>query len=122
MLWYGYPVIRYADDWLLLVGGEEEAKVAFRAAQASFSVLDVEMNREKSGIGDLRTESVDFLGHRIDAQKIDADSGGWRRFSKALKQLQNARDPSEQVEARAKLSHIRSMYRVAGAIFEAEVE
>ncbi len=122
MLRYGYPVIRYADDWLLLVGGEEEAKVAFQAAQASFSVLDVEMNREKSGIGDLRTESVDFLGHRIDAQKIDADSGGWRRFSEALKQLQNARDPSEQVEARAKLSHIRSMYRVAGAIFEAEVE
>lgn len=122
MLQYGFPIIRYADDWLLLVGGEGEAREAFRTAQALLSVLDVEMNMAKSRVGDLQAESVDFLGHRIDAQRVDADSSGWRRFFEALKQLQGARDPSEQMEARAKLSHIRAMYRGTGAIWGEEAE
>lgn len=116
MLQQGFPVIRYADDWLLLVGSEPEAQAALQTAQGILSVLNIAINEEKSGIGNLRCESVAFLGHRIGAERIDADSSGWKRFLNALRQLQGAKTPSERIQARSALSHIRSMYRKSGAI------
>lgn len=116
MLRQGFPVIRYADDWLLLVGSEAEAQAALQTAQGILSVLNIAINEKKSGIGNLRREPVAFLGHRISAERIDADSSGWKRFLDALRQLQGAKTPSDRIQARAALSHIRSMYKKSGDI------
>lgn len=116
MLRQGFPVIRYADDWLLLVESEAEAQAALQTAQGILSVLNIAINEKKSGIGNLRREPVAFLGHRIGAERIDADSSGWKRFLDALRQLQGAKTPSDRIQARAALSHIRSMYKKSGDI------
>ena len=122
MLQNGFPAIRYADDWLLLVGSEEEADTALGTARGVFSTMNIRMNLDKSGIGDLRNEKVEFLGHRIDSLHVDADPRGWKRFAEALVKFKNANDSSEMLEARSKLSGIKAMYRNAGEIAREENE
>lgn len=116
MLRHRYPLIRYADDWLILTRSEGEATEAFFTARAQLSTLLIQMNQTKSGIGDLNQESVIFLGHKIDAHRIDAGPKGWRRFADALTELKRARTESEITLARSKLSGLRSFFRNAGII------
>ena len=116
LLSHRIPVIRYADDWLVLVKNEREAAEAFHVAQAVLSTLLIQINEEKSGIGDLNRENILFLGHTINAHNIDAGPNGWKRFADALRELKSARSKSEVIAARGKLSNLRSFYRGAGDI------
>ncbi len=60
----GYKLIRYADDFVILCGTEEEAK---RIMQEVIEYLEGELrlriNKEKSRIVDFSQESFEFLGY-----------------------------------------------------------
>ncbi len=112
----GYPLIRYADDWVVLVESEEGATDAFYLAQSALSLLCIELNPQKSGIGDLQEESILFLGHRIDSLRVDAGPNGWRRFADALSTLKTARGNQEMIQAKGQLAQICSLYRHSGRI------
>lgn len=116
MLSQGYPLIRYADDWVVLVESEREATDAFHLVQSALSLRCIELNQQKSGIGDLQEESILFLGHRIDALRIDAGPNGWHRFADALSTLKTAQGQQEIAQAKGQLAQIRSLYRHSGRI------
>jgi hypothetical protein len=85
-------------------------------ASAMLSRLLIDINTDKSGIGNLEEESVVFLGHKINAASIDAGPRGWRRFAKALSDFKNAKTVKELSQARAELCHLKSFYRNAGTL------
>jgi group II intron reverse transcriptase/maturase len=116
MLHNRFPLVRYGDDWIVLTDCEASAVDGFHLASASLSRLLIEINPEKSGVGNLEEESIVFLGHKIDAASIDAGPNGWRRFAKAVGDFKNARTPEEFSHARAELTHLKSFYRNAGTI------
>lgn len=112
----GFPLIRYADDWVVLVESEQMASDAFHVAQSTLSLLSIELNSKKSGIGDLQEEAILFLGHKIDALHVDAGPNGWRRFASALSTLKTARGEQEVVQAKGQLTQLCSLYRHSGRI------
>ncbi len=60
----GYKLIRYADDFVLLCGTEQEARQAMEeVAKYLEGVLKLRINREKSRIVDFKKESFEFLGY-----------------------------------------------------------
>ena len=77
MLSHRFPLVRYGDDWLTLTPSEKEAVDGFQMASEVLSRLLIEINTDKSGIGNLEEESVVFLGHKINAMSIDAGPRGW---------------------------------------------
>jgi group II intron reverse transcriptase/maturase len=111
-----FPPIRYGDDWIVLASSESEASNGFQCATAVLSRILIDINVEKSGIGNLEEECVVFLGHKIDSASIDADFKGWRRFAKALGDLKNARTSEELSRARSELHHLKSFYCNVGRI------
>ncbi|GHS92352.1 hypothetical protein AGMMS50276_00030 [Synergistales bacterium] len=116
MLSNHFPLIRYGDDWVTLTRSEDEAEDAYRTAEAALSRLLIEINTQKSGIGSLEEESIVFLGHKIDANGIDAGPNGWRRFARALSDLKSARTQDELSRAKGELNSLKSFYRNAGTI------
>ncbi|GHV28311.1 hypothetical protein FACS1894167_04990 [Synergistales bacterium] len=116
MLLNRFPVVRYGDDWAALTRSETEAADGYRTADSSLSRLLIEINTEKSGIGNLQEESIVFLGHKISADGIDAGPNGWRRFAQAVGDFKNARTPDELSRARAELNSLKSFYRGVGTV------
>ena len=116
MLSRRFPLIRYGDDWIALSDSENAAVEAFQIAAASLFQLRIDINSEKSGIGNLEEEYIVFLGHKIDSTSIDACAKGWKRFAQALGKLENARTPEDAARARALLGSLKSFYRNAGRI------
>jgi group II intron reverse transcriptase/maturase len=116
MICQRFPPIRYGDDWIILTSSEAGAADGFQCASAALSRILIDINTEKSGIGNLEEESIVFLGHKIDASSIDAGPNGWKKFSKAVSDLKNARNPEEFSCARGELLHLKSFYRNAGKI------
>ena len=116
MLSHSFPLVRYGDDWIVLSGSESTAADAFHTAAASLSRLYININSEKSGVGNLTEECVVFLGHKIGATGVDACAKGWKRFATALDKLENARNPKEATHARTLLSNLKSFYRNVGRI------
>lgn len=116
LLRHRIPIVRYADDWLVLTKDERQAESAFHVARGILSTLLIEINPRKSGIGSLENEDILFLGHRINARSIDADPRGWARFADALRLLKSARGQAEAAQARGKLSSLRSFYRNVGEV------
>jgi hypothetical protein len=116
MLLNNFPLVRYGDDWVTLTRCENEADDGYRTAEAALSRLLIEINVDKSGIGNLKEESIVFLGHKIDANGIDAGPNGWRRFARALGDFKSARTQDELSRARSELNSLKSFYRNAGTI------
>jgi group II intron reverse transcriptase/maturase len=116
MLSFHLPLIRYGDDWIAMTHTEAEAVEGFRVAAASLSRLCIDVNKEKSGIGNLEEESILFLGHKINVTSIDAAPKGWQKLIKAVGDFKNARTPEEIMQTRARLIHLKSFYRNAGPL------
>jgi retron-type reverse transcriptase len=116
MLLDRFPLIRYGDDWVTLTRSEAEAVDGYRTAESSLSRLLIEINSEKSGVGNLEEESIVFLGHKIDAAGIDAGPKGWQRFARAVGDFKSARTPEELSRARSELNSLKAFYRNAGII------
>ena len=73
----GYEVIRYADDWICMSGSRKGALRIFEAAEEILADIGIEINREKSGIGCLESETVSFLGYEINSRELASSS--WKR-------------------------------------------
>lgn len=60
----GYEMVRYADDFLVLCGSEEEAKAALSHVKVILEGLELTLHPEKTKIKNL-AEGVDFLGFTV---------------------------------------------------------
>ena len=60
----GYEVVRYADDFLVLCGSEEEARGALFHVKEILEELELTLHQEKTKIKNL-AEGVDFLGFTV---------------------------------------------------------
>ena len=67
----GFPVIRYADDWLVLCKTEQEAEQAYIIAEQILQLLNLSINLEKSILGNLRHAPITFLGYQISYNAIE---------------------------------------------------
>lgn len=114
MLRRGYPLVRYADDWILPAASEREARLGLAAAEAVLSLLRISLNKEKSGVVDVRRERVVFLGHALSADGVDAAPKGWERVRAAAEAYRNAPNEAERRRARAHLCHLRALYEQTG--------
>jgi RNA-directed DNA polymerase len=76
----GHDVIRYGDDWICLSPDRRSAFECLTAARETLSDMKIEINRSKSGVGDLRRETITFLGYEINAYEICSSSWGIEGF------------------------------------------
>lgn len=116
MLSAGVFLVRFADDWIALAPDSDSAQETLRCAMNTFTRLRIELNREKSGIQNLCSRPVHFLGHTVDASNVNADENGWRRAAEAGVRYRSAGSKEEFIRARADLIGIESMYRNSGRI------
>lgn len=63
----GIDFVRYADDWLLLCRDERDMAENFSIVSRFSEDLKIELNLDKTDIGDLKQESIQFLGYTVDA-------------------------------------------------------
>jgi group II intron reverse transcriptase/maturase len=70
----GYGIIRYGDDWICMSPDRYMAIESLRAACAVLSGMKIGINRSKSGLGDLRRDTITFLGYEINAYEISSSS------------------------------------------------
>jgi len=61
---FGYKVVRYADDFLVLCENEEEARVALSQVKGVLRELELTLHPEKTRLKNIR-EGVDFLGFTV---------------------------------------------------------
>ena len=65
----GYRMVRYADDFVVLCRSAEEAQAALSAVRLWVEQNGLELNAEKTHVGDCRVpgEGFEFLGYRFEA-------------------------------------------------------
>ncbi len=65
----GYPMVRYADDFVILCRSAEEAQQAWEAVRAWTEAQELTLHPDKTHIGDCRQvgEGFEFLGYRFEA-------------------------------------------------------
>ena len=65
----GYRMVRYADDFVVLTRSAEEAQAALCEVQAWVEENELELNADKTHVGDCRVrgQGFDFLGYRFEA-------------------------------------------------------
>ncbi len=65
----GYPMVRYADDFVILCRSAEEAQQAWEAVRAWTEAQKLTLHPDKTHIGDCRQvgEGFEFLGYRFEA-------------------------------------------------------
>jgi RNA-directed DNA polymerase len=61
----GFKVVRYADDFVILCGTEEEAAKAKELAALVLKQMGLELHPEKTRIVDARQQSFQFLGYEF---------------------------------------------------------
>lgn len=109
------PLVRYADDWLVLCADVGEAEKAASIAHAELTFLGVGLNERKSRIFDLRKETVDFLGFRVGKGKIDGDPAALERMHRCARALRSE-DQTARRRARSELKGIQAAYGNAGPL------
>lgn len=63
----GIDIVRYADDWIILCKSEKEMRHVYRVVFDFTEDIRVELNLEKTDIGNLEDQEIRFLGFTIDA-------------------------------------------------------
>ncbi len=65
----GYRMVRYADDFVVLTRSAEQARAALAEVQAWVGENELELNADKTHVGDCRLagQGFDFLGYRFEA-------------------------------------------------------
>jgi group II intron reverse transcriptase/maturase len=76
----GFDVVRYGDDWICAAQERAGAIERLRAAQKTLSDMKIEINRAKSGVGDLRRDTITFLGYEVNAYEISSASWNMEAF------------------------------------------
>jgi len=116
LLSQGHFLIRFADDWIILSRDYPSSCDALKTALNTMTLLNIRLNREKSGIIDLRQNSVNFLGHCIDGSTISADRKGWRRAFDTAHDLRSAQNRQDYLRARGNILGMQAMYSNTGRI------
>jgi RNA-directed DNA polymerase len=80
----GYEVVRYADDFLVLCGSEEEAKEALSHVEEILGELELTLHPEKTKIKNF-SEGVDFLGFTIYISHKVPQKKGIKKFKDAVR-------------------------------------
>lgn len=106
----GFTVIRYGDDWICLVSDKKQAIDGFYTAADILSDLKIIICPHKSGIGDLKKETINFLGYRLNTQDVSPSLKAWENLNNTIHQLKTARDKKQYERARGKLMHFKSQY------------
>ena len=105
-------LVRYADDWVALCSGEQEAEEALRVAGEILADLGLELHPEKTRIVDLREgrEGFDFLGCHFRARV----SG--RMLERGVRRYYLHRWPSQRAmkRIRARIRELTDRRRCAG--------
>lgn len=76
----GFDVIRYGDDWICTAQDRRVVEECLVAARKTLSEMKIKINGSKSGIGDLRRETIKFLGYKINACEIYSSSWDMEDF------------------------------------------
>lgn len=65
----GYPMVRYADDFVILCTSAAQAQAALSEVHTWMSSHELELHPEKTKLGDCRIagQGFDFLGYRFEA-------------------------------------------------------
>jgi group II intron reverse transcriptase/maturase len=77
---FGYNVIRYGDDWICMLSDRHAATGGLRVAKDVLSEMKIEINTSKSGVGDLRRDTITFLGYKVNAYEISSSSWNMENF------------------------------------------
>ena len=80
----GYEVVRYADDFLVLCGSEEEAKEALSHVKEILGILELTLHPEKTRIKNF-SEGVDFLGFTVYISHKVPQKKGIKKFKDAVR-------------------------------------
>jgi len=65
----GYPMVRYADDFVVLCRSAEQAQAALAEVKTWVEANGLSLNAEKTHVGDCRQagQGFEFLGYRFEA-------------------------------------------------------
>jgi RNA-directed DNA polymerase len=80
----GYEVVRYADDFLVICGSEEEAKEALSHVKEILGELELTLHPEKTKIKNF-LEGVDFLGFTVYISHKVPQKKGIKKFKDAVR-------------------------------------
>lgn len=87
MLARGYQMVRYADDFVVLCQSAHEARQALAEVQQWVSDNGLELNTEKTSVGDCRIkgQGFEFLGYRFEAGRRLVRQKSLSRFKDAVR-------------------------------------
>jgi len=85
---YGYRMVRYADDFVILCDTQEQAQSALEHVQAWMHAHGLQLHPHKTRIGDCRVpgEGFDFLGYRFEAGRRTVRRKSLRSFKDRVRQ------------------------------------
>lgn len=90
----GYKLVRYADDFVILCGTEEEAEQAMQQAMGYLEgELRLRINKEKSRIIDFRRESFEFLGYLFYGRFLRPKEGKIAQLKDEIRRLTRRQQP-----------------------------
>jgi len=99
----GFQMVRYADDFVVLCRGREEAARALEQVRDWTARAGLELHPEKTRIADAGTDGFDFLGYRF--------AGGARRpRDKSLKKFKDA------IRAKTRRCQGQSLRSIIGSV------
>jgi RNA-directed DNA polymerase len=83
----GFKMIRFADDYVILSKSQEEAKRAFEIVQQWTKARGLELNLEKTHIGDCMEEGegFEFLGYRFEVGRRMVRKKSLERFKEKIR-------------------------------------
>jgi RNA-directed DNA polymerase len=83
----GYPIVRYADDFVVLCKSREEAEAALAEVAAWMAENGLRLHPNKTHIGDCRRrgEGFEFLGYRFEAGRRFVRKKSLSRFKDSIR-------------------------------------
>jgi RNA-directed DNA polymerase len=84
----GYRMVRYADDFVVLCKGREEAEAALAEVRAFADDNGLRLHPDKTHLGDCRRhgEGFEFLGYRFEAGRRHVRNKSLTRFKDVIRQ------------------------------------
>jgi RNA-directed DNA polymerase len=86
----GWPTLRYADDIIMFASSRQQAETAFADAKRTLASLGLDMHpldtgpKAKSKIRDIKSEGVEFVGFKIESDRVLPSSKTLRRFRESI--------------------------------------
>lgn len=92
---YGYRLVRYADDFLILYKSKDEAEEAFNLAVCTLEELHLRINEAKTKIHNLEDGFI-FLGYQFSSKGKSPSPKAVERLKNKIKTEANQLNPSKE--------------------------